>query len=48
SNAQAIESIEITDSPLNAVLRPYFLGFDDEFKTGEPGAYMVEAGDLAR
>src|SRR5438876_1228160 len=24
-NAQAIESIEITDSPLNAVLRPYFL-----------------------
>lgn len=47
-NAQAIESIEITDSPLNAGLRPYFLGFDDELKTGEPGAYMVETGDLAR
>ncbi len=48
SNAQPILAIEITDSPLNAVLRPYFLGFDDELKTGEPGATMVEHGDLAR
>jgi 2-octaprenyl-6-methoxyphenol hydroxylase len=45
-NAQAIESIEITDSPLNANLRPHFLGFDDEMKAGDPGAYLVEAGDL--
>jgi 2-octaprenyl-6-methoxyphenol hydroxylase len=46
--AQAICSIEITDSPLNASLRPHFLGFDDELKTGEPGAYLVEIGDLRR
>jgi 2-octaprenyl-6-methoxyphenol hydroxylase len=47
-HAQAIASIEITDSPLSAALRPHFLGFDDELKTGEPGAYMVEHGDLRR
>jgi 2-octaprenyl-6-methoxyphenol hydroxylase len=46
--AQAICSIEITDSPLNTSLRPHFLGFDDELKTGEPGAYLVEIGDLRR
>lgn len=45
-NAQAITSIDITDSPLNASLRPHFLGFDDEMKTREPSACLVEAGDL--
>jgi 2-octaprenyl-6-methoxyphenol hydroxylase len=44
--AQAIRAIEITDSPLNASLRPHLLGFDEEMKTGDPGAYLVEAGDL--
>ena len=44
--AQAIESIEITDSPLKASLRPHFLGFDEEMKTGVPRAYLVEAGKL--
>ena len=44
--AQPIRAIEITDSPLNASLRPYLLGFDEEMQTGEPGAYLVEAGDL--
>jgi 2-octaprenyl-6-methoxyphenol hydroxylase len=47
-DAQAIESIEITDSPLNASLRPHFLGFDGEMKTGAPAAYLVEAGSLLR
>jgi 2-octaprenyl-6-methoxyphenol hydroxylase len=47
-NAQPICSIEITDSPLKADLRPHFLGFDDELKFGEPSAYIVEAGDLRR
>jgi 2-octaprenyl-6-methoxyphenol hydroxylase len=47
-NAQAISSIEITDSPLNADLRQHFLGFDDELKGGEATAYIVEAGDLSR
>ena len=47
-NAQPIRAIEITDSPLNASLRPHLLGFDEEMKSGEPGAYLVEAGDLHR
>jgi 2-octaprenyl-6-methoxyphenol hydroxylase len=46
AGAEPITSIEITDSPLNASLRPHFLGFDEEMKTGDPGAYLVEAGDL--
>ena len=33
-SAQAIEAIEITDSPLDAALRPHFLGFDAELKDG--------------
>jgi 2-octaprenyl-6-methoxyphenol hydroxylase len=45
-NAQAISSIEITDSPLEADLRSHFLGFDDELKGGEATAYIVEAGPL--
>jgi 2-octaprenyl-6-methoxyphenol hydroxylase len=47
-NAQPILAIEITDSPLQADLRPHFLGFGDELKGGEPSAFIVEAGDLAR
>lgn len=45
-DAQAIKSIEITDSPLQAELRPLLLGFSDELKEGEPGAFMVENSDL--
>ncbi|MBM3543002.1 MAG: 2-octaprenyl-6-methoxyphenyl hydroxylase [Alphaproteobacteria bacterium] len=46
-DAQAIESIEITDSPLHAGLRPHLLGFgDDELKEGEPSAFMVENRDI--
>lgn len=48
ANAQPITSIEITDSPLHAELRPHFLGFDDELKSGEPGAYLVDYGALSR
>jgi 2-octaprenyl-6-methoxyphenol hydroxylase len=44
--AQAIKTIEITDSTLNAQVRPHFLGFDDEFKSEGAGAFMVEHGDL--
>ena len=47
-DAQAIESIEITDSPLNADLRPHVLGFDTELSMGTPSAYLVEASDLLR
>ena len=45
-NAQPIESIEVTDSPLNADLRPHFLGFDTELNRGAPSAYLVEAGEF--
>ncbi len=47
-NAQPIRSIAITDSPLNASLRPHLLGFGDEMTSGEPDAYLVDAGDLLR
>ena len=46
--AQAIESIEITDSPLDASLRPHFLGFDAELNRNGASAYLVEYGDLSR
>ena len=44
--AQPIQSIEITDSPLNASLRPHVLGFDTKLNGDTPSAYLVEAGDL--
>ncbi|MET0347659.1 MAG: hypothetical protein ABW031_03985, partial [Methyloceanibacter sp.] len=34
ANAQAITSIEITDSGLNATLRPHLLGFEEELTPG--------------
>jgi 2-octaprenyl-6-methoxyphenol hydroxylase len=45
---EPISSIDITDSRLNAELRPHFLGFDDELKSGKPAAYLVEYGALYR
>ncbi len=47
ANAQAMETIEITDSPLNAALRPHLLGFDAELRPGVV-ASMVENRDLHR
>jgi 2-octaprenyl-6-methoxyphenol hydroxylase len=44
---QPITSIEVTDSPLNAALRPYMLGFDREDGTDDAGASMVENRHLA-
>jgi 2-octaprenyl-6-methoxyphenol hydroxylase len=46
--AQAIEAIEITDSALNAALRPHFMGFGDELRQDGAGPYIVEHGDLNR
>jgi 2-octaprenyl-6-methoxyphenol hydroxylase len=46
--AQAIEAIEITDSSLQAGLRPHFLGFEVELKNDAARASMVEHGDLKR
>lgn len=47
-NAEAITTIEITDSSLDAPRRPHLLGFDDDLKPGESGAYMIENEDLIR
>jgi 2-octaprenyl-6-methoxyphenol hydroxylase len=47
-SAQAIEAIEITDSPLDAALRPHFLGFDAELKDDGATAHIVEFGALTR
>lgn len=48
AKAQPFISIEITDSPLDASLRPHLVGFDAELQSGEPGAFMVENADLRR
>jgi 2-octaprenyl-6-methoxyphenol hydroxylase len=48
ANAQAILSIEITDSPLEAEHRFDILGFDNEIEPGKAQAYMIENDDLAR
>ncbi|MEZ0282038.1 FAD-dependent monooxygenase [Methyloceanibacter sp.] len=47
-NAEAITTIEITDSSLDAKRRPHLLGFDDDLKPGESGAYMIENEDFIR
>src|SRR5262245_41141546 len=46
-SAQAIETIEITDSALNSALRPHLLGFDNELGADGKGAFMRDDGDLA-
>jgi 2-octaprenyl-6-methoxyphenol hydroxylase len=48
ATAQPITSIEITDSSLDASPRPHLLGFDDQLRPGEAGAYMIENDDLRR
>jgi 2-octaprenyl-6-methoxyphenol hydroxylase len=46
SSAQAMSAIEITDSPLDAALRPHLLGFADELQGDSVKAWLVEAGVL--
>ena len=43
-NAQAMLSIEITDSALDASRRPHLLGFDDELKPGDRALLVYPAG----
>ena len=47
-STQAIEAIEITDSPLQAQLRPHFLSFDAELKDAGAKAHIVEHGTISR
>lgn len=44
--AQSMDAIEITDSPLNAALRPHLLGFHEELEDDDAKAWLVEAGSL--
>lgn len=46
--AQAIRQIDITDSPLEAAVRPLLLHFDMALDGDEPAAHMVENRDLLR
>lgn len=48
NEAQPIREMSITDSRLEDVVRPEFLGFDGEVADGEPFAHMVENGALNR
>ena len=45
-SAQAMSAIAITDSPLDAALRPHLLGFADELQGDSVKAWLVEAGVL--
>ncbi|MDJ0511890.1 MAG: FAD-dependent monooxygenase [Methyloceanibacter sp.] len=45
-DAQSMDAIEVTDSPLNAALRPHLLGFADELRDEGTKAWLVEAGAL--
>jgi 2-octaprenyl-6-methoxyphenol hydroxylase len=47
-SVQPIETIEITDSELDASLRPHLLGFDEELGESGTSAFMAEHGDLDR
>lgn len=46
AGAQPMTSIDVTDSPLNAALRPHLLGFADDLSDDGPHAWLVEAGAL--
>lgn len=46
--AQPVLSIEITDSSLDAGVRPVLLTYENAVDDGEPGSYIVPADDLER
>ena len=48
ADAQPITTIEITDSSLDARLRPHLPRLRRRFRPGESGRHMVENADLAR
>ena len=44
--AQPVEKIEITDSPLDAGVRPVLMSWDNLLKTGDPASFIVPAGQV--
>lgn len=47
ANAQPVEEIEITDSSLEAGIRPVLLTYDNHLEDGEPASYIVPDARLA-
>jgi 2-octaprenyl-6-methoxyphenol hydroxylase len=45
-SAQPVTTIEITDSALEAGIRPVLLSYDNHIETGEPAAHIVPGGIL--
>ena len=45
-NAQPVLRIELTDSPLDAGVRPVLLTYENLTRDGEPASYIVPAGHL--
>jgi 2-octaprenyl-6-methoxyphenol hydroxylase len=48
ADAQEVAGIEITDSGLEAGIRPILLEYDNHLAAGEPATFIVPAGALAR
>ncbi len=46
--AQPVTDIDITDSPLEAPIRPVFLHFDNRVQVGEPASFILENHLLRR
>jgi len=47
-DAQPVEKIEITDSPLGAGVRPVLLAWDNVLKSGDPASYIVPSGAVLK
>ncbi len=45
-DAQPVEKIEITDSPLDAGVRPALLAWDNVLSSGDPASYIVPSGKV--
>lgn len=48
SEAQAVEGIDITDSSLEAGVRPVLLAYDNVTDSGEPATHIVPVGPLSQ
>lgn len=45
-DAQPVEKIQITDSPLDAGVRPVLLAWDNLLETGDPASFIVPSGNV--
>ncbi len=47
-DCQPVKTIELTDSPLEAGVRPVLLTYDNHLATGEPASYIVPAAAIGK